>query len=340
MSKSLGQEYFDQFGNKWKAGAIAKGIQKDVADKFWFDLCAFGSWGFNKSHAVSYGLVSYWCCYLKAHHPVEFAAATLDAEGDPAKQILLLRELANEGVTYIPVDKDLSTDKWQPIKREGRQVLLGPLSNIAGIGPKGVQEIMTCRRPGAGQPSKSLLEKLEAGVTLIDSLTPIADRLKGLYPTGLEDRNVFTRPTPVVRAQNYMPGEVMIIGVLVKNNVRDENEHVNVEKRGGKRIEGPNTTSLLMQLRDDTDQLFCKIHFSKYAKIQAQEIVERGRVGKAIYAVKGNMARFDFRMMWVNSFRYLGDMTEDVSGTEQGGRTQNRATDNNTGIDQGLQAAE
>jgi len=319
MSKSLGTEYFNQFGDRWKASAIAKGIQKDVAEKFWFDLCAFGSWGFNKSHAVSYALVSYWCCYLKAHHPVEFAAATLDAEDDPTKQILLLRELANEGVSYIPVDKDLSTGKWQPLERDGKKLLLGPLSNIAGIGPKGVEEIITCRSPGVPPLSKSLLEKLESGKTLIDSLTPISDRLRELHPNGLEAANIITRPTPIIKAQNYMPGEVMIIGVLRKLNVRDENEHVNVERRGGRVIQGPDTTSLLMTMVDDTDQLFCKIYHGKFSKINAQQIIDRGRTGKAIYAVKGNMARFDFRMMWVNSFRYLGDMSEETYGLETGG---------------------
>lgn len=339
MSKSLGTEYFDQFGIRWKAGAVSRGIPQDVADKFWFDLCAFGSWGFNKSHAVSYALVSYWCCYLKAHHPMEFAAATLDAEDDPTKQILLLRELANEGVEYIPVDKDLSTDKWQPTTKGNKSILLGPLSNIAGIGPKGVQEIITCRRPGVAPLSKALEEKLLNGKTLIDSLTPIADRLKELYPDGLQAKNIFTTPTPILRAQNYMPGEVMIIGVLRKLNVRDENEHVNVEKRGGRLIQGPDTTSLLMTMVDDTDQLFCKIYHGKFSRINAQEIVERGRTGKAIYAIKGNMAKFDFRMMWVNSFRYLGDMSEETYGVESGGRRQ-AFDDNNTGTPSTQQAAE
>ena len=273
----------------------------------------------HNSHAVSYALVSYWCCYLKAHHPVEFAAATLDAEDDPTKQILLLRELANEGVSYIPVDKDLSTGKWQPLERDGKKLLLGPLSNIAGIGPKGVEEIITCRSPGVPPLSKSLLEKLESGKTLIDSLTPISDRLRELHPNGLEAANIITRPTPIIKAQNYMPGEVMIIGVLRKLNVRDENEATNVERRGGRVIQGPDTTSLLMTMVDDTDQLFCKIYHGKFSKINAQQIIDRGRTGKAIYAVKGNMARFDFRMMWVNSFRYLGDMSEETYGLETGG---------------------
>jgi hypothetical protein len=68
-------------------------------------------------------------------------------------------------------------------------------------------------------------------------------------------------------------------------------------------------------------------------------LVERGRTGKAIYAIKGNMAKFDFRMMWVNSFRYLGDMSEETYGVESGGRRQ-AFDDNNTGTPSTQQAAE
>ena len=84
--------------------------------------------------------------------------------------------------------------------------------------------------------------------------------------------------------------------------------------------------------------------FAKFISVNLQKYRLRKSssadgVGKTIYAVKGNMARFDFRMMWVNSFRYIGDMVEDYA-PEQGGRSQQRATDTNTGIDHGLQAAE
>ena len=70
-------------------------------------------WAFNKSHSVAYGIISYWCCYLKAHHPLESAAATLDALQDPTRQIDLLRELRQEGIKYRAVDRDHSaTAGW------------------------------------------------------------------------------------------------------------------------------------------------------------------------------------------------------------------------------------
>src|ERR1019366_2072545 len=75
---------------------------------------------FNRSHSVAYGVVSYWSLWLKAHYPVEFAAATLDAEKEPARQIDMLRELAEEGVGYVPVDAERSAERWEVGTREGK----------------------------------------------------------------------------------------------------------------------------------------------------------------------------------------------------------------------------
>lgn len=344
MSQSLGQEYFDQFGDKWKAAAVQKGIPQDIANKFWFDMCAFGSWGFNKSHAVSYGLVSYWCCWLKAHYPVEFAAATLDAEtgkgGDYhiARQIQVLRELEQEGIGYIALDKDRSVDKWIPIERDGKKMVLGPLSNIQGIGEKGVEEIIAWRNGRTDkQIGHALYAKLQEAKTNIDTLTPIRARLGQLFPGGLNNPdgpNIITMPSDIKDLKpNGQWQECMIIGVLRKMNMRDENEHVNVERRGY-RVKGP-ATSLLMFLRDDTDEIFVKVTRYKYEAL-GRSIHERGRVGKAIYAIKGVISP-DFRGLYPNAIRYLGDMSVEM-GQERGGT---RAQSNNTGIDQGVpQAAE
>ena len=104
MSQSLGIEYFDQFGDPWKQAAIRKGVDPVHADKVWDELCNYGSWSFNKSHSVAYGLISYYCCWLKAHHPFAFAAATLSHEKDHIRQIRLLREMMAEGFDYVPID--------------------------------------------------------------------------------------------------------------------------------------------------------------------------------------------------------------------------------------------
>jgi DNA polymerase-3 subunit alpha len=77
MSKSLGEEFFNRYWELFREGAKDQGIEEKEAKNIWEHMCTFGSWAFNKSHAVSYAMISYWCAYLKAHHPLEFAVACL-----------------------------------------------------------------------------------------------------------------------------------------------------------------------------------------------------------------------------------------------------------------------
>jgi DNA polymerase III alpha subunit len=304
MSRSLGKEYFDQFGDPFKEGGRKKGIPEDILYRLWEDLCAYGSWAFNKAHAVAYGLVSYWCCYLKAHHPVEFAAATLDAEADPAKQIQTLRELHLEGIEYISVDPELSTDRWVPAEKDGKKLLIGPLTSIHGVGPATVAEILTARRRGE-ELRPGLVKKLSSAKTAIDSLTPIRDAIKRIHPDITQKpAQIVSRITPIIDVQCGVRGEVTIIGVLRRIAPRDDNDLAHVAKRGYA-VKGWSMALNLFVL-DDTDEIFCKISRFNYKNL-APEIIERGKPGKVIYAIKGTVPK-DFRMISVTGLRYLGDL--------------------------------
>ena len=308
MSKSLGKEYFDQFGDPWKKGAIAKGVDPAAADKIWDDLCAYGAWSFNKSHSVAYGLISYWCCWLKAHFPFEFAAATLTHEDDPGKQIKLLREMVAEGYDYVPVDAELSGRKWTVGNKDSKRVLIGPLSNVKGIGPKMVSQIVGARARGERITDRAK-KLLDGAKTPIDSLWPIRDNIKRIMPDPAE-RNIYTLPTPIcdvqIKEDTY---EVLVFCTLAKINPRDENEVVMIARRGYEIKDGL-TQSLNLQLTDDTDTIFGKIDRYMYPKI-GQEIVDRGRVGKALYAMKGTVrGGSSFRMINIKQVRYLGDIAD------------------------------
>jgi len=306
MSKSLGKEYFDQFGDRFKAGAIKKNIPPEVLEKVWDDLCAYGAWAFNKSHSVAYGIVSYWCCYMKAHFPFEFAAATLTHEPDPAKQIMILREMAAEGFDYIPVDADLSTDKWTAGVKDGKKVLVGPIQNVKGVGPKLVQQIMSARVRGEPVPARAS-KLLNNATTEIDSLWPVRNAFKRLLPDPSE-RNIHTPPLPVIKMQTKGEDYKALAFVVVQQiKPRDENEAVNVAKRDGKFLTGP-TSSLNLTISDDTDRIFAKIDRFAFERI-GREIVERGRPGKALYAMKGTVPR-GFRMLRVEAVRFIGFMDE------------------------------
>jgi DNA polymerase III alpha subunit len=305
MSQSLGKEYFDQFGDPWKRGAIAKGVRPEDADKVWDDLCAYGSWSFNKSHSVAYGLISYQCCWLKAHYPFEFAAATLTHEDNPTRQIQILREMHAEGYEYVPVDQHQSTDKWVVGVRDGKQVLVGPLNNVKGIGPRIMSQVLSARKKGERIPEKAQ-KMLENPVTAIDSLWPIRDAFQRILPDPSE-RQIFTPPTPIssiqIQADDY---DVVVFCTLSKINPRDENEVIMVARRGYE-IKDNLTSSLNLQLTDDTDTIFGKIDRFRYPRM-GKEIVERGRTGKALYAVKGRVrGGSTFRMVLVQSIRYIGD---------------------------------
>lgn len=305
MSKSLGKEFFDKYGDRWKAGAKAKGIPEEVLTKVWDDLCAYGSWSFNRSHSVAYGMISYQCCWLKAHHPIEFAAASLTHESDPEKQLLLLREIAEEGIDYIPVDADLSTDKWRPAEVKGKKVLVGPIQGVKGIGPKLLQQVMSAKARDEPLPSRAA-KLLANPETPVDELYPITAAFARLLPDP-SARNIVTPPTRLVDLEPTGDWQdAVVFCTLRRANPRSANDESNVARRGYK-VSGPEW-ALNLQIGDDTDTVLAKVGRFDYSEI-GKPMVQRGKVNKALYVLKGTMLP-DFRMFMVKGARYIGDIDE------------------------------
>jgi hypothetical protein len=151
--------------------------------------------------------------------------------------------------------------------------------------------------------------------TEIDTIWPIRDAIARIMPDP-HARQIFTPPTPISKIDPMGPaGEFLVFCVISKIAPRDENEAVNVARRGGKKVDGP-TASLNLFLRDDTDETFAKIDRFNYERI-GKDIVERGRVGKSIYAIKGTTrGNSTFRMLSIKQVRYIGDL--DKSGVNCG----------------------
>jgi DNA polymerase III alpha subunit len=305
MSKSLGVEAIKEWGQSFKRGALENGIPEELIDVIWGELTQFGAWAFNKSHALSYSLITYWCCWLKAHHPVEFAAATLDNEAEPMKQLHLLRELDIEGIKYKPLDVEHSIDKWTIKVEDGKKILVGPLTNIKGVGPVTVRKIMESRNGGAPL-TPAILDKLAMASTKIDSLTPISDAINKLHPD-LTAIKIFSSPTPISDLYAGLDGEYMIFGLVKRIQPRDENDLHSIAKRDGRKLEGP-SWSLNLFMHDDTDEILCKIDRFDY-ETSGKRIEEIGGQGDSLYAIKGRIPR-GFRMILISGIRYLGRMSD------------------------------
>jgi DNA polymerase III alpha subunit len=295
MSRSLGKEFFDKYFDKFKKGAAENGIDENKAKYIWEHINTMGSWAFNRSHAIAYGLLSYWCCVLKSKFPLEFAAACLRNSKNDDQAIKLLREVVREGLTYKPFDKDLSTENWSVQNGE----LIGGFAGIKGIGPKMAEDIIN--RRGLAQPltpRQKLL--LEAGETPYDDIFE-CDRRFGHIKADPKAHNIITPISDIADLDQDSPGTFVFFGKLKEKNLRDMNEIANLAKRGGRRVEG-NAIWLNCTFEDDTGPIMCAIDRFKYGRI-GKPVVEDGKIGDW-YLVKGLMKR-GFRKIQIGKLRKL-----------------------------------
>ncbi|KQB92308.1 DNA polymerase III subunit alpha [Geobacillus sp. PA-3] len=85
------------------AGCVANGYPAPMAEELYRQIVRFADYGFNRSHAVSYTLLSYALAYIKAHYPLCFYAVMLsNASGDREKMVLYSYEAARKGIALLP----------------------------------------------------------------------------------------------------------------------------------------------------------------------------------------------------------------------------------------------
>jgi DNA polymerase-3 subunit alpha len=134
----------------FRDGAAKDGLSEAKADEI-FDLMEkFAGYGFNKSHAAAYALLSYHTAYLKTHHPAAFMAANLSLAMDDTDKIKILVEDAVDvcGLTLLPPDINLSDYRFMPVGEPGKkamQVRYG-LGAVKGSGQSAIEAIVAARQ--------------------------------------------------------------------------------------------------------------------------------------------------------------------------------------------------
>ena len=300
MSKSLGKEFFDQYWDRFKVGAAAHKIGEEQARLIWDNINTMGSWAFNRSHAVAYGMMSYWCCVLKAHFPLEFAAACLRNARDEDRSIKILRELQVEGLRHKPYDKEKSELNWSV--QDGQ--LVGGLLGIKGVGPKTAADIIKRRESGqALTPRQNKL--LDEGTTPHDMVFEQRDRW-GHILDNPGAYGISSKITQVKDIKAESHGVFVIIAKLTEKNLRDHNEIANLQKRNGRKMSGP-TLFLQMTVEDDSAPIICNIDRYDYQRLGVP-LVDNSRLGQW-YLLKGHQRR-GFRKIYLKRWKLLTDNPE------------------------------
>ena len=68
------------FEQKMIEGMVAKGYEREFAERCYKQIQGFGSYGFPESHAIAFARLVYVSSWIKCHHPAVFAAALLNSQ--------------------------------------------------------------------------------------------------------------------------------------------------------------------------------------------------------------------------------------------------------------------
>ncbi|MCK8076255.1 DNA polymerase III subunit alpha [Vibrio sp. 1CM2L] len=145
MGKKKPEEMAKQRGT-FKEGAVANGVDGELAMKI-FDLVEkFAGYGFNKSHSAAYALVSYQTLWLKTHYPAEFMAAVMTADMDNTEKVIgLVDECFRMKLKLLP--PDINSGLYRFNVDEDGAIVYG-IGAIKGVGEGPIEAIIEARNKG------------------------------------------------------------------------------------------------------------------------------------------------------------------------------------------------
>ncbi|MBD7984283.1 exodeoxyribonuclease VII large subunit [Sporosarcina sp. Sa2YVA2] len=126
------REILQQEQNHFVNNAIKKGFPEKSAREIYDLIVKFADYGFPKSHAVAYSLISYQLAYIKANEPIYFYAALLAmATGNQEKTMELIHEIRSKGIPVLP--PSIQKSRYGTVV-EGSSIRIG-LGAVKGVAP-------------------------------------------------------------------------------------------------------------------------------------------------------------------------------------------------------------
>jgi DNA polymerase-3 subunit alpha len=191
LRRAMGKKKVEEMAKeraKFREGAAKDGVAGSKADEIFDVMEKFAGYGFNKSHAAAYALVSYQTAWLKAHYPAEFMAATISSDMDNTdKAVTFIDESKAIGLKVLP--PDVNASEFMFVAVEPKVIRYG-LGAIKGAGQGACEAIADerkrngpykdlpdfCRRVDSTKLNRRVLEAL----ILSGSLDALADNRASL----------------------------------------------------------------------------------------------------------------------------------------------------------------
>ncbi|NQX83402.1 MAG: DNA polymerase III subunit alpha [Mycoplasmataceae bacterium] len=135
LLKSLKQEFFN--------GAIENGHDNKLIQETYDLIYEFSNYGFNRSHAFAYTIISYWLAWLKINYPLEFMNSLLNSViGNSTKTPIYISEAEDLG---IKINEPSIFDSFSEYRIIGKEIFIG-LKTIKKIGESIIKNICTLKK--------------------------------------------------------------------------------------------------------------------------------------------------------------------------------------------------
>ncbi len=142
MGKKKKEEMDKQRVRFVEGAAEKKNIDSNLANEIFDTMAKFAGYGFNKSHAAAYAVISYQTGYLKANHPVEFLAASMSLDlHNTDKLAAFFQEAKRLRVPIVAPDINLSTADFDV--RDG--AIVYALGALKGVGLEAMRHVVSLR---------------------------------------------------------------------------------------------------------------------------------------------------------------------------------------------------
>ena len=144
MGKKIRAE-MDKQREIFVAGAMKNDVPRGQAETIFELLAKFADYGFNKSHAAAYALVSYQTAYMKAHYPVEFIAASMTLDMSNTDKLSEFRSEAQRlGIKVEPPSINRSGATFEV----SDNTIYYALAALKGVGASAIEQIVEARQKG------------------------------------------------------------------------------------------------------------------------------------------------------------------------------------------------
>jgi len=175
--KSTGE--LQVFEQRLIRGMLARGYEREFAERIYRQICGFGEYGFPESHSASFANLAYASSWLKHHYPAAFYTGLLNSLPMgfySASQ--LIQDAQRHHVTILPVCIQASQWHHQLIRQSGRVAIRLGLRLIKGLSQTACEKALM-QRPVTGFGSLQALQRAGFSAADLDKLAA-ADALQQL----------------------------------------------------------------------------------------------------------------------------------------------------------------